>query len=112
MPWKADDTFYVAQIGPTVHYTMGGISANEFSECLDGSEGTGRPVPGLFCGGEVLGGIHGENRLGGSSLLDCVVFGRIAGKSSARVGSSFHSSATRNPLSHTYLQHKTKHNET
>ena len=38
-------------------------------------------IKGLFCGGEVMGGVHGKNRLGGNSLLDCVVFGRIAGKS-------------------------------
>lgn len=41
------------------------------------------PVPGLFAAGEVTGGVHGRNRLGGNSLLDCVVFGREAGKSAA-----------------------------
>ena len=62
-----DDEFYVAEVGPTVHYTMGGIAANEHAEVLtkDGND-TSAIVPGLFCAGEVLGGIHGENRLGGS----------------------------------------------
>lgn len=41
-------------------------------------------IPGLFAAGEVIGGIHGDNRLGGSSLLDCVVYGRLAGKSASR----------------------------
>lgn len=41
----------------------------------------GVPVPGLFAAGEVTGGLHGANRLGGNSLLDCVVFGRQAGSS-------------------------------
>mmetsp|Transcript_27362 Transcript_27362/g.23423 ORF Transcript_27362/g.23423 Transcript_27362/m.23423 type:complete len:80 (+) Transcript_27362:72-311(+) len=44
----------------------------------------GKPIEGLFGAGEVNGGIHGKNRLGGSSLLDCVVFGRVAGRSASR----------------------------
>ena len=40
----------------------------------------GQPIKGLFCAGEVMGGVHGNNRLGGNSLLDCVVYGRVAGK--------------------------------
>lgn len=44
----------------------------------------GSIIPGLFGAGEVNGGIHGENRLGGSSLLDCVVYGRVAGRTAAK----------------------------
>jgi len=43
----------------------------------------GAPLPGLFAAGEVAGGVHGANRLGGSSLLGCVVFGRVAGDTAA-----------------------------
>ncbi len=61
-------------IYPTLHYQNGGIEFQETSETC---------VPGLFAAGEVGGGIHGANRLMGNSLLDIVVFGRIAGKSAA-----------------------------
>merc|ERR1711959_258822 len=43
-----------------------------------------KAIPGLWCAGEVAGGVHGNNRLGGNSLLDCVVFGRVAGKACAK----------------------------
>merc|ERR1711988_2013531 len=41
-------------------------------------------IPGLFAAGEAMGGVHGNNRLGGNSLLDCVVFGRVSGRAAAR----------------------------
>merc|ERR1712029_204252 len=44
----------------------------------------GRPLPGLFVAGEAAGGVHGNNRLGGNSLLDCVVFGRVAGRTCSK----------------------------
>lgn len=69
---------YVAWIAPVVHYTMGGLHVNEFTEVLDGK--TQKPIPGLYCAGEAAGGVHGKNRLGGNSLLDCVVYGRVAGE--------------------------------
>merc|ERR1719247_4089554 len=45
---------------------------------------TGKAIPGLYCAGEVAGGVHGNNRLGGNSLLDCVVFGRVSGKAATK----------------------------
>ena len=60
---------------------MGGLHINANAEVLS----RGVPVPGLFAAGEVAGGIHGNNRLGGSSLLDCVVFGRVAGRTASRL---------------------------
>jgi succinate dehydrogenase/fumarate reductase flavoprotein subunit len=59
---------------PTLHYQNGGLAINSRTETV---------VPGLFVAGEVSGGVHGENRLMGNSLLDVVVFGRIAGCSAA-----------------------------
>ena len=59
---------------------MGGLEISPSSEVI----GSGKAIPGLFAAGEVCGGIHGENRLGGSSLLDCVVFGRVAGASASK----------------------------
>lgn len=73
---------YVAWIAPVVHYTMGGLHVNEYAEVLDGK--TRKPIPGLYCAGEAAGGVHGKNRLGGNSLLDCVVYGRVAGERATR----------------------------
>lgn len=78
--WKFDDFFHVAVMTPVLHYTMGGLEIDAESRVLDKA---GKPVPGLFAAGEVAGGVHGANRLGGSSLLGCVVFGRVSGDSAA-----------------------------
>lgn len=80
--WKLDEVtkgsvVYVGRVTPAVHFTMGGVAINERSEVLNAE---GKPIRGLWAAGEVTGGIHGENRLGGSSLLECVVFGRVAGE--------------------------------
>ena len=77
-PLEMNDNFYVAIITPVIHYCMGGLLVNELTEVLD--DKTKKPVPGLYCAGEAAGGVHGVNRLGGNSLLDCVVFGRVAGE--------------------------------
>jgi FAD-dependent fumarate reductase len=74
---KADSVVYVGRTTPVVHYTMGGVIFNTKAEVLNAS---GSPIRGLWAAGEATGGIHGSNRLGGSSLLECVVFGRIAGQ--------------------------------
>lgn len=72
--------FYLARITPVVHYTMGGVAIDRQGRVL--GEG-GKPVAGLYAAGEVSGGVHGANRLGGNSLLECVVFGRAAGRAAA-----------------------------
>jgi len=71
------EPFYVAIITPVIHYCMGGLEIDVDSQCLDAR---GKKIPGLYAAGEVAGGVHGNNRLGGNSLLDCVVFGRVAGR--------------------------------
>ena len=78
-PWDVNDSFYVAQVTPVVHYTMGGLAISPKSECV--YEDSSRVIPGLYAAGELAGGVHGRNRLGGSALLECVVFGRVAGGS-------------------------------
>jgi len=75
----ASEPFHVAIITPVIHYCMGGVEVNEKSECIGGSGA----ITGLYAAGEVAGGVHGNNRLGGNSLLDCVVFGRVAAKEAA-----------------------------
>lgn len=72
--------FYAAPRVPTVHHTMGGVQINEHAQAISTS---GEIIPGLFAAGEVTGGIHGTNRLGGNALTDTIVFGRIAGTSAS-----------------------------
>lgn len=81
MPYEISDKFMVSQITPVVHYCMGGVAANELAQVVTPK---GAVIPGLYVAGEAQGGVHGTNRLGGSSLLDCVVYGRIAGRSSTK----------------------------
>ncbi|KAG0247812.1 hypothetical protein BG011_000888 [Mortierella polycephala] len=77
-PIKMEQDFHVAQMAPVLHYTMGGVDINDHANIKDLED---QPIPGLFAAGEMCGGVHGANRLGGSSLLGCVVFGRTAGDS-------------------------------
>lgn len=65
---------------PALHHTMGGLKIDERAHVLDKD---GNPIPGLFAAGEVTGGIHGTNRVGGNAVVDLVVFGRIAGQNAA-----------------------------
>eukprot|EP01134_Creolimax_fragrantissima_P007823 CFRG7823T1 len=83
IPFKfsESDNLWVAIVTPAIHYTMGGLSLNSEAAILSNSSEV--PINGLFGAGEVTAGVHGGNRLGGNSLLECVVFGRIAGKSAA-----------------------------
>ena len=73
-PW------YACRKVPTVHHTMGGIRVNLSSQAVDAD---GNPIAGLYAAGEVTGGTHGENRLGGNAIADCVTFGRNAGVQAA-----------------------------
>ena len=62
---------------PSVHHTMGGIQVDVNSQALDAN---GKPIPGLYAAGEVTGGIHGTNRVGGNAISDALTFGNEAGK--------------------------------
>jgi flavocytochrome c len=79
-PLGINDSFWVAIVTPVVHYCMGGVKITTDAEVL----GKSKRINGLYAAGEVTGGVHGKNRLGGNSLLECVVFGRIAGKSACK----------------------------
>ena len=68
---------YLARITPAIHYTMGGIAIDNIARVL---RDDGKVVENLYAAGEVSAGVHGTNRLAGNSLLECVVFGRIAGQ--------------------------------
>lgn len=69
--------YFAIHIAPAVHYTMGGVKINYRTQVLDQE---GQPIKGLFAGGEVAGGLHGNNRIGGNSIAETVVFGRQAGQ--------------------------------
>ena len=70
--------YYAIKIAPGIHHTMGGIKINTSAEVINTE---GKPIPGLFAAGEVTGGVHGGNRLGGNAVADIVIFGRIAAES-------------------------------
>jgi succinate dehydrogenase / fumarate reductase flavoprotein subunit len=72
---EVDITAEAMEVGPTCHYVMGGVEVDPDTEAAR--------VPGLFAAGEVAGGMHGSNRLGGNSLSDLLVFGRRAGLAAA-----------------------------
>jgi fumarate reductase flavoprotein subunit len=73
--------YYAIAQWPAVHYTMGGLRVNKMSQVIDI---WGAPIPRLYAAGEVTGGVHGDNRLGGNATAECVVFGRIAGTNAAK----------------------------
>merc|ERR1712107_237587 len=81
LPFETSDAFHVAIVTPVIHYCMGGLKINGGAEVLNASD---KVIGGLYGAGEAAGGIHGNNRLGGNSLLDCVVFGRVSVRSAAR----------------------------
>ena len=76
---------YAIKVTAGVHHTMGGVTINSATEVL---KEDGTVIPGLFAAGEVTGGVHGANRLGGTAVADFVVFGRIAGESAANYASA------------------------
>ncbi len=72
---------YVAiEIAPGIHYTMGGVKINTNAQVIDKN---GNPIPNFYAAGEVTGGVHGGNRLGGNSISETVTFGRISGTQAA-----------------------------
>jgi succinate dehydrogenase / fumarate reductase flavoprotein subunit len=77
---SVDITREAMEVGPTIHYTMGGVRVD--------AETGGATIPGLYAGGEAAGGLHGANRLGGNSLGDILVFGLRTGDAAARYARS------------------------
>ena len=70
--------YYAIKIAPGIHHTMGGVKINTSAQVIDVN---GNPIPGLFAAGEVTGGVHGGNRIGGNAVADIVVFGTVASES-------------------------------
>ena len=72
--------YYAIKVAPGIHHTMGGLKINTNTEVLTAD---GAAIPGLYAAGEVTGGVHGANRLGGNAVADIVVYGRIAAQQAA-----------------------------
>ncbi len=70
--------YYAIKIAPGIHHTMGGVKIDTAAQVINTE---GKAIPGLFAAGEVCGGVHGGNRLGGNAVADIVIFGRIAAES-------------------------------
>ena len=79
--------FYATRLWPKVHHCMGGLQIDEDARVIHIDS---HPIGGLFAAGEIVGGVHGGDRLGSCATLDCLSFGRIAG----------HSAALREPVKH------------
>uniref|UniRef100_A0A915J3H6 FAD-dependent oxidoreductase 2 FAD binding domain-containing protein n=1 Tax=Romanomermis culicivorax TaxID=13658 RepID=A0A915J3H6_ROMCU len=95
--FQTNKNFYFCQTTPCVHYTFGGLKINERCQVLSG---TMRPIESLFAAGEIVGGTHGAERLSGNSLLECVVFGRLAAVEAMKGGRLQYrqlNSSSRNP---------------
>lgn len=73
--------YYAIKIAPGIHHTMGGVHIDTSAEVIDTE---GNTIPGLFAAGEVVGGVHGGNRIGGNAVADIVVFGKIASDSAVQ----------------------------
>ncbi len=71
---------YAVLVTPAIHHTMGGVRINRNAEVIGTNA---KPIPGLYAAGEVTGGVHGGNRVGGNAVADIITFGRIAGKNAA-----------------------------
>lgn len=69
--------YYAVEVAPAVHHTMGGVMITVNGEVVGAD---GEVIPGLYAAGEVTGGVHGNNRLGGNAMADITIFGRIAGQ--------------------------------
>lgn len=75
-PW------YIGELSPKVHHCMGGLVTDNDCHVIDVM--TDKPIPGLYAAGEATGGVHGAVRLGSVAILDCLVFGRMAGTNAAK----------------------------
>lgn len=77
--------YYAIKVQPGIHHTMGGIKINSSAQVIDTD---GNVIEGLFAAGEVTGGVHGNNRLGGNAVADFTIYGRIAGQNAADTAAS------------------------
>ena len=77
----SEGPYYIMKSIPAVHHTMGGLMINTKAQLIDANQ---KPIDGVYAAGEVVGDIHGTNRLGSDAIADIIVFGRIAGEGAAK----------------------------
>ncbi len=75
--------FYAVEVCPKIHHTMGGVMINNDAQVISAT--THQPIPGLYAGGEIAGGVHGASRLGTVAVIDALTFGMIAGEHFAKM---------------------------
>ena len=80
MTTEVSGKYYAIKVAPGIHHTMAGVKINTNTQVL---KKDGSPIQGLYAAGEVTGGLHGGNRIGGNAVADIVIFGRQAGTQSA-----------------------------
>ena len=80
MAQMTEGPYYAVSQWPSVHHCQGGVRINPKAQMIDIF---GNVMPGLYAAGEFVGGVHGDNRLGGNAIADCIVFGRVAGNNAA-----------------------------
>ena len=73
-------SYHAIKVAPGIHHTMGGVKINTNTQVL---KTDGSAISGLYAAGEVTGGVHGQNRIGGNAVADIIVFGRQAGEQAA-----------------------------
>lgn len=93
-PNEDDPIFFVGEVTPVLHYCMGGLTIDKEGNVMTED---GASIPGLYAAGEVTGGVHGNNRLGGNSLLECAVFGGIIGRKIPIMSKNIQSSSLSSP---------------
>lgn len=76
-----EGNYYAIEVTPGVHHTMGGIKIDSKAEIMNAKQ---QVIPGLYGAGEVTGGLHGANRLGGNAISDIITFGKVAGEEAAK----------------------------
>mmetsp|Transcript_23231 Transcript_23231/g.30335 ORF Transcript_23231/g.30335 Transcript_23231/m.30335 type:complete len:828 (-) Transcript_23231:670-3153(-) len=107
--YNPDEPLYVGLVTPCLHYTCGGIKIGSSSEVMTQREDGGHhPILGLFAAGECTGGVHGTSRVVGNSLLDCIVFGRLAGRRAAEATRDVHPALDPEVFTPLRLRHKAK----
>ena len=73
--------FYAGRLTMAVHHTMGGVAINSHAQVMDRH---GQPIPGLYAAGEVSGGVHGTNRVGGNAVAEIFTIGKMAGENAVK----------------------------
>lgn len=77
----AEGPYYAIKIAPGIHHTMGGVKINTETQVINTEN---EVIPGLYAAGEVTGGLHGDNRIGGNAVADIIIFGRQSGEQAAK----------------------------